>query len=141
MEHSLYGAVSDRFAVVVNLVIEQIFFNFHNSFSVGVHFKDFADEYRLAFVDLIMLVLVDIVAERNRTAEKLAFACRYFDSAPYLLREFNGIVFRHAFQHALDENTARIFRDIFFGGKHAHAVLFEFCLVGSAVVTVAGKTV
>ena len=91
MEHSLYGAVSDRFTVVVTLVIEQILFDFHDRFSVGVHFKDFADEYRLAFVDLIMLVLVDIVAERNRTAEKLTFACRYFNSAPYLLREFNGV--------------------------------------------------
>ena len=91
MEHSLHGAVSDRSAVVVNLIIEQIFFDFHNSFSVGVHLKDFADKYRLAFVDLIMLVLVDIVAERNRTAEKLTLACRYFNSAPYLLREFNGV--------------------------------------------------
>lgn len=91
MEHSLYGAVSDRFTVVVNLVIEQILFDFHDRFSVGVHFKDFADEYRLVFVDLIMLVLVDIVAERNRTAEELTFACRYFDAALYFLRKLYGV--------------------------------------------------
>ena len=90
--------------------------------AVCKHFKHLLYYGRSFLVNDKSLFLVHLVAEQNTAAEKLTFRRCYSDTALDLLRQFRAVIFRHTFKYALNQNTARVVRDILFCREYTNAV-------------------
>lgn len=92
-------------------------------------------------VDLIILVLVDDIAESGGAAVILAFQGVLCVAPYHLFGQFGGVVFRHALQHTFQDDTLRAVGNILRSGQHLDAILAELRFIVGAVVAVAGETV
>lgn len=108
---------------------------------VGIHCKDFFDDWRVHIVALIASLLIDFVAESNLPAVAYAFESVLFHTAHDLFCKLSRIVFRHAFQNAFQQYAFGTFRNALHCGNNLNAVLAQQSFVVCAVIAVAGEPV
>ncbi len=85
--------------------------------------------------------LVHSVAKAGVAPVAQTLFCIDIHASPYLLGQLGGVIFGHAFQHALHQNAACVIADVFSCGNYTDAILFQLCLVDGAVIAVSGETV
>ena len=115
--------------------------NISHRLAAGVHLKNFLHNRSGVRINLNMFLAVYTKAQCQISACGKTFFGVDVHAPPYLLREFDTIIFCHSLQHGLHQHTRGIIRDILTGGQYTDTVLFELGFVGGAVVTVAGKAI
>ena len=83
----------------------------------------------------------DVIAEESVTADEISFGQALTNTTFDLLGKLGGVILRHTFQYALNQDTACVVSDVLFCGEDAHAVLFEFCFVVCAVISVTSEAI
>ena len=93
------------------------------------------------WVDLIVMLAVDAIAQRHRTAVELGFEGVLLVAAADLLSQLRRIVLGHSFQQAFQHDAFRRVGDGFRHRHHMDPVVFEDALIMGRIVPVAGKAV
>ena len=88
-----------------------------------------------------MLVCVDLIAHRQRTAIKHTFQRIIGHTAYNLFGKVNGIVFSEALKHGFKDNTLCAIGNNLGSGNNLNAVLLQLRLVSCAVIAISGKPV
>ena len=119
----------------------KIFRDFSDGFSAGVHLENLPDNGSALRVDMEAAFLVHIVPKARIAPIAQTLFSVDVHTPSYLLGQLRRVVFGHALQHTLHQNTAGVVTDIFPGGDYPDIVLFQPGLVDGAVVTVPGEAV
>ncbi len=159
--HGLITFVPDESAGVFFVpedVIDRIFAEFRAAFgakaarveggddlsiavAAQIHLEDHAHGFGFDGIEDVVLVLVDVVAERGRSARVLALERVLCESFHGLPREVQAIVLVHADDDGLeDDGFGRVVK-IFEHGDDGDAAQIELPLVDGVVVAIAGKAV
>ena len=119
----------------------KVFCNFSDRLSAGVHLENLPNNSGPIRINVKTAFLVHIVAKARIAPVAQTLFGVNIHAPSYLLGQLRRIIFSHAFQHALHQNAAGIVTDIFPGGDHPDAVLFQLGLVDGAVIAVPGEAV
>ena len=125
----------------LDLLCVEIFCDFSDGLSAGVHLENLPDNGSARPVNMEAAFLVHIVAKARIAPIAQTLFGVDVHTPPYLLGQLRRVVFGHALQHALHQNTTGVVADIFPGGDHPDAVLFQLGLIDGAVISVPGKAV
>ena len=88
-----------------------------------------------------MLLLINLVSNRNIAAIVLTFQSIFCHTPDNFFRKLSGIIFGVAFQHSFKNNSLCTLRDYLSCRHDLYSVLAEYSLVVCRVITVTCKTV
>lgn len=118
------------------------FHDFGNRLAVCVAVENLFDIGGGLCIDLVFFgFLVDGVAKGVMSADGLGLFGAFVLAAPHVLGELKGIVFRHAFQHRIQNDALRPFRHFLGHALHTDAVFAAAVTVEGDLLPVAAETV
>ena len=125
----------------LDLLCVEIFCDFSDRLSAGVHLENLPDNSSALWVNMEAAFLVHIVAKARIAPIAQTLFSVDVHAPPYLLGQLRRVVFGHALQHALHQNAAGVVADVLPCGDHPNTVLFQLGLVDGAVIAVPGEAV
>ena len=140
-ENAKHGVILHLKTLMLNSALVEKFGNVIYAHTVEVERKNFLNDGRERFVDLVVVSIIHIIAEWRAHAVAFCFERIFRHPSLYLFGKLGGIVLGIAFEDRFKQNAVRPLRDTFFGGDDAHTVLFEHVFIVGGIVAVAGKAV
>ena len=120
--------------------VENVAYLFYG-LAAAVQLENINDNGRGRFVNLKIAIGIDLVPQYALTAQRLTFQGVFSHAARDLLRQFNAVIFRHAFKQAFHDDTFRRSVQVLHSRKNLHAVFLQAGFINCAVVAVAGEAV
>ncbi|MDD5852587.1 MAG: hypothetical protein PUD03_00565 [Lachnospiraceae bacterium] len=141
-QHTIHRAGADhlRASLANNAVIREELLQFLRGSSSDVQLEGFTHDGSLLLVYDDVPVLVPGVADREAEGP-LALLCCLSDPSADLLLQVGAVVLGQTFQHALQDNALRSFRDSLLSVEQLHACLLQFMFIDRNISAISAEAV